>query len=63
MSNARFLRVEQVMEQMQISKATAYKIMKQLNRELNDMGYITVQGRVDADYFYNRCNYRRKAVE
>ncbi len=52
-----FLRVEQVMEEMQISKQTAYKIIRKLNDELADMGYITVQGRVNADYFYERCRY------
>lgn len=62
MDNVRFLRVEQVMDLMQISKAKAYKIVQQLNKELDQMGYITVAGRIDADYFYNRCSYRGKAV-
>lgn len=46
-----FLRAEQVMKEMQISRQKAYKIIRQLNEELAGMGYITVQGRVNADYF------------
>ena len=52
-----FLKVEQVMNEMQISKPKAYKIMRQLNDELEKMGYITVHGRINADYFYKRCKY------
>ncbi len=52
-----FLRAEQVMKEMQISRQKAYKIIRQLNEELAGMGYITVQGRVNADYFHERCRY------
>ena len=57
MRESGFLVAEQVMEEMQISKAKAYKIIRQLNDELDKMGYITIQGRVSADYFYERCCY------
>ena len=60
MNELRFLKVEQVMEQMQISRAMAYRIMRKLNSELDAKGYITVQGRVDKEYFYNRCSYSGK---
>ena len=45
------------MKEVQISRQKAYKIIRQLNDELAGMGYITVQGRVNADYFYERCRY------
>ena len=51
MRESGFLRAEQVMKEMQISRQKAYKIIRQLN------DYITVQGRVNADYFYERCRY------
>ena len=57
MNETGFLRAEQVMEEMQISKQKAYKIIQQLNKELTSMGYITVQGRVNANYFHERCRY------
>lgn len=57
MDNRGFLRAEQVMEEMQVSRQKAYKIIHQLNDELARMGYITVQGRVSAEYFHERCCY------
>ena len=57
MRESGFLRAEQVMKEMQISRQKAYKIIRQLNEELAGMGYITVQGRVNADYFNERCRY------
>ena len=46
MSNT-FLRVEEVAEEMEVSKSYAYKIVQRLNRELESMGYLTVSGRVN----------------
>ena len=57
MRESGFLRAEQVMKEMQISRQKAYKIIRQLNEELAGMGYITVQGRVNADHFYERRRY------
>ena len=44
MSNQNYLRAEDVAEIMGISKAYAYKIMRKLNAELDEQGYITVSG-------------------
>ena len=60
MYKAIFLTADQVMEQLQVSKQKAYKIIQQLNRELDEQGLITVRGRVNADYFYERCCYQKK---
>lgn len=60
MKETGFMRADQVMEEMQISKQKAYKIIRQLNDELAGMGYITVQGRVSADYFNERCRYHSR---
>jgi len=50
MSNT-FLRVEEVAEEMEVSKSYAYKIVQRLNRELESMGYLTVAGQVNKQYF------------
>ena len=63
MNETGFMRAEQVMEEMQISRQKAYKIIRQLNEELASMGYITVQGRVNTDYFYERCRYHGRKEE
>ena len=50
-----FLNVEDVMAIMEIAKSTAYQLIRQLNHELKDNGYITMQGRISTQYFYERC--------
>lgn len=56
MSNT-FLRVEEVAEEMEVSKSYAYKIVQRLNRELESMGYLTVAGRVNKQYFMEKVCY------
>ena len=58
MSNT-FLRVEEVAEEMEVSKSYAYKIVQRLNRELESMGYLTVSGRVNKKYFMEKVCSRR----
>ena len=43
----KFIRAEEVAEVMEISVAYAYKIIRKLNQELSDKGFITVTGRVN----------------
>lgn len=50
----RFIRVEEVMEILQVGQTTAYKIIRQLNDELKSKGYIVVMGRVPRKYFNER---------
>ncbi|MGN0612549.1 MAG: LysR family transcriptional regulator [Porcipelethomonas sp.] len=50
----KFIRAEEVAEVMEISVAYAYKIIRKLNKELDDKGYITVTGRVNREYFNKR---------
>lgn len=50
----RFIRVEEVMELLQIGQTTAYKIIRDLNNELKKKGYIVVMGRVPRKYFEER---------
>ena len=51
---------EEVARELEISKAHAYKIIRQLNAELGKMGYITVAGNVNRQYFIERVCYREK---
>ena len=36
---------------LKVSESTAYKIIRQLNKQLEDMGYITIRGRVSRKFF------------
>ena len=49
-----FLVCKDVQELLQCSPATAYRIMRKLNKELEAKGYITLSGRVSRKYFYER---------
>lgn len=50
----RFMRVNEVAEALEVSVPYAYKIIRKLNEELESEGYLTVKGRVNRDYFYER---------
>lgn len=50
----KFIRAEEVAEVMEISVAYAYKIIRKLNQELSDKGFITITGRVNREYFNER---------
>ena len=51
---SKFIRVDEVAKELEISKTHAYKIIKTLNDELKQKGYITVAGRINRQYFYER---------
>ena len=51
MENKRFLNVDDVAEYMCVSIPMAYTIIRRLNDELSNQGFITVSGRVSRAYF------------
>ena len=51
---AKFVRVEEVAELLDISESHAYKIMRELNTELRRKGKITNAGRVSRRYLEER---------
>lgn len=57
MQNRIFMTVAEVAEELGVSRSYAYKIMRTLNEELQEKGYLTVSGRVNRDYFMNRVCY------
>ena len=36
---------------LRVSESKAYKIIRELNKQLEDMGYITIRGRVSRKFF------------
>ena len=46
-----FMTVDDVAEELSVSKSKAYKIVRQLNKELEEKGIITVSGLVCTSYF------------
>lgn len=52
-----YMTAQEVADAMGISVAFAYKIMRDLNAELKQKGYIVVSGRVNRQYFMERTCY------
>ena len=50
----RFIRADDVAQELNVSKPYAYKLIRKLNEELNAKGFITIAGRVNRQYFYER---------
>ncbi|MDU5743209.1 MAG: hypothetical protein E6Z87_04135 [Finegoldia magna] len=58
------LNVEQVRELLSVPQSTAYKIIRDLNAELKDQGYIVLRGRVEEKYLKERFRLDdRKGIE
>ncbi len=57
MANATFMRVQDVADELGVSKSYAYKIVQKLNAELKEQGFLTISGRVNKQYFLERTCY------
>lgn len=57
MENKTFMTVQEVADELGVSKSYAYKVVKQLNGELQKLGYLTVNGRVNTQYFQKKLCY------
>ena len=57
MASNSFMRVDDVAEELGVSKSYAYKIVRNLNTELKQKGIITIAGRVNKRYFTERLCY------
>ena len=53
----KYMEPEDVAEAMGISRSYAYKIIRTLNKELKDKGFLTVSGKVNRQYFLERTCY------
>ena len=57
MESTSFMRVNEVAQELGISKSYAYKIVQKLNAELSSKGFLTISGRVNKQYFMERTCY------
>lgn len=49
-----FMRAEEVAEELDVSTSFAYKIIREMNKELKKRGCITISGRVDRKFFHEK---------
>ena len=52
--NNSFMRVDDVADELSVSKPYAYKLIQRLNDELKRKNYITISGRMSKKYFQER---------
>ena len=60
MEKRSFMRVDEVAAELGVSKSYDYKIVKRLNAELKEKGYLTISGRVSRQYFLEKACYGEK---
>ncbi|HIR02983.1 MAG TPA: helix-turn-helix domain-containing protein [Candidatus Scatovicinus merdipullorum] len=53
-SNKLILSASDVMKILNVSRSTAYRIIRSLNHELDNAGKITVAGKISAKYFFEK---------
>ena len=51
---SRFIKVDEMCEILESSPSFAYKVIKDLNKELSDKGYLVVNGKLSRKYFNER---------
>lgn len=57
MAKNAFLNVNEVAEELSVSKSYAYKLIRKLNNELKSMGYLTIAGRINRKFFMKKMCY------
>ena len=63
MAESLFIKVDEVGELLGISRAEAYRIIKKLNSELAEKGYIVISGRVSRRYLEEQIYCMRTEKE
>ena len=54
MEDEMFVTAERVQKDFRVSRAKAYNMVRQLNEELKEQGYLTVPGKVSKKYYLER---------
>ena len=54
MAGQMFMRVDEVAEELGVSKPYAYRLIRDMNEELKKTGCITISGRIDRKFFYEK---------
>ena len=63
MAEKMFMRVSEVATALDVSEPYAYKLIRKLNEELKKSGCITISGRIDRKFFYEKFYVSKKQNE
>ena len=55
-----FIKAEEVAKELDVSKPYAYKLIRKLNEELKNRGFITIAGKVNRQFFEEKVYGLRK---
>ena len=61
--DTRLITAKEVAKDLECSMQHAYKIVRQLNAELNEMGCITMRGKTNRTYYEERMFGRRDSID
>ncbi len=61
--DGRLITAKEVAEDLECSMQHAYKIVRKLNQELNEMGCITMRGRTNRSYYHERLFGRIEEID
>lgn len=56
---SQFVDAKEIASTMDVSISKAYEIIRELNSELKEMGYLVVRGKVSKAYFQEKCLYEK----
>lgn len=62
MKNELFVTATEVAQELGVSKPFAYKLVRQMNGELEEKGFITIAGRVSRKYFEEKFYGMARAI-
>ncbi len=54
MAESIFMKVSEVAKELGVSESYAYKLVRKLNKELTETGYIVIAGRIDRKFFHEK---------
>ena len=55
-----FIKAEEIAKELGVSKPYAYKLIRKLNEELKNKGFITISGKVSRQFFEEKIYGLRK---
>ena len=58
-----FMRADEVAKELGISRSYAYKLIRQLNQELKERGFLTIAGRINRDDLKERLYTAARGVK
>lgn len=57
MENKNFMTLDEVAQELNVSKSYTYKVIRELNAEMWELGYLTVTGWVNTNSFCEKLCY------